>query len=562
MTNNGIPLRSICRMLPNKGCALTLGMAARVLRLLMPLVFGALVNDMVSFGSGHGNIRMMLLIMVALVLGELLVVLLGIGGEKVLISSFATFSSVLKGKVWTAACKLPQLEYDQVSIGEWEKKLSYDVEMVTDAVRGLWGAIMNFAVTFLGTALIVIVRQPLLGIAFFMVLSLNVLTNLLFKKRLARVSNLMRKQFYREGTSIYSCIEMQQLLRAFSLVDVFTRFFSLCANRTRIAMVHNLYTMADFRKWLQVEFWIVKAIVLCGCMWAFCRGTLSMGAVVSFTMLVGQLIECVSDLMTTLPQIGMGYESSKALWAVLVKAESERDDSTKQQDHNRLSGEKPIIVFDNVSFHYMGGKRNVVEKFTTNIHRNEFICFLGRNGAGKSTLAKLMLGQYKPTIGQVKRHVMKQAWVSQRITIFEGSIFENIRLRDKSVPRQDVMAVIELCGLMDFIRNLDRGIDTHIKAGQLSGGELQAIGIARALVRNPNLLVVDEVSNNLDIVMKQKIHEILYKCSKGRTVILVSHDIESIRHANRLFFFGRNGIVELPQGTTEDEIVKLLNEET
>ena len=91
---------------------------------------------------------------------------------------------------------------------------------------------------------------------------------------------------------------------------------------------------------------------------------------------------------------------------------------------------------------------------------------------------------------------------------------------------------------------------------------MQAIGIARALVRNPDLLVVDEVSNNLDIVMKQKIYETLHKCSKGRTVILVSHDIESIRLANRIFFFGKNDVVELPQGTTEDEIVKLLNQET
>lgn len=562
MTNNGIPLKSICRMLPNKGCALTLGIATRVLRLLMPLVFGALVNGMIMFGSGHGNIRMTLSIMAALVFGELLVVLLGVGGEKVFISSFATFSSVLKGKVWNAACKLPQLEYDQVSIGEWERKISYDVEMVTDAVRGLWDATMNFAVTFLGTALIVIIRQPLLGIIFFVVLTLNILTHLMFKKRLARVSNLMRKQFYREGTSIYSCIEMQPLFRAFSLVEVFTRFFSLCVKRTRIATIHNLRVMTDFKKWLQVEFWIVKAIVLCGCMWAFCRGSLSMGAVVSFTMLVGQLVEGVSDLMTSLPQIGMGYESSKALRAVLVKAESKCNDLTMQQGRNRLSCENPIIVFDKVSFHYMGAKRNVIEKFSTNIHRNEFICFLGRNGAGKSTLAKLLLGQYKPTGGQFRRYVMNQAWVSQRITIFEGSILENIRLMDRSVPRQDVMAVIELCGLMTFIRNLDRGIDTHLKADELSGGELQAIGIARALVRNPDLLVVDEVSNNLDIVMKQKIYETLRKCSKGRTVVLVSHDIESIRLANRIFFFGGNGVIELPKGTTEDEIEKLLNQET
>ncbi|MGN0833248.1 MAG: AAA family ATPase, partial [Kiritimatiellia bacterium] len=130
-------------------------------------------------------------------------------------------------------------------------------------------------------------------------------------------------------------------------------------------------------------------------------------------------------------------------------------------------------------------------------------------------------------------------------------------------PRTDISAdtvkfMVQVCGLEDWVESLPNGIYTPVSSETISGGQLQLLSIARALVRNPDLLVVDEVSNNLDIVMKQKIYETLRKCSKDRTVILVSHDMDSVRFASRLFFFGKNGVVELPQGTIEDEIVKLL----
>lgn len=283
-----------------------------------------------------------------------------------------------------------------------------------------------------------------------------------------------------------------------------------------------------------------------------------MGAVVSFTMLINQLLESVSELMSSLPQLDMGYESSKALKMVMDKAGSKCSIMTISSTLPQHYDADTIIVFDDVTFHYPGMTRNIVEKFSAHIHRNEFVCFLGRNGAGKSTLAKILLGQYEPISGYTLRKQLNQAWVSQRITTFEGSILENVRLMDNKVSRQDVMAAIELCGLTEFVNCLERGIDTHIKTDEMSGGELQALGIARALVRNPDLLVVDEISNNLDIVAKQKIYDVLRKCSKGRTVILVSHDFESIRLANRLFFFGENGIIELPKETSVREIIELL----
>ena len=543
MMNNGIALETIWRLLPNKRRVLSFGVTTRFLRLLIPLVFGVLVNRMAAFGNGHGDIRMIIAAVALLLSSEILGVLLGVGEEKSSISSFAAFSCLLKGRVWASACKLPQLEYDRVSIGEWERKISYDVETMTDAVRIFLGTMLNLSVTFLGTILIILFKQPLFVIPLLIVLALNVLSHFVFKRRIARVSNLMRKQFYREGAVIYGCIEMQPLLRAFSLLDTFTRFFTRCINRTRIAVVHNWRVMADFRLLLQSEFWMVKAIVLIGCMWAFCRGALSMGAVVSFTMLINQLIDGVSELMSSLPQLDIGYESSKALKNVMDKANSECGIITISSAPPRLYDADAVVVFDDVTFHYPGMTRNVVEKFSARIHRNEFVCFLGRNGAGKSTLAKMLLGQYEPVSGYVLRKQSNQAWVSQRIMTFEGSILENVRLMDNNVSREDVMTAVELCGLAEFVNGLERGIDTRIKTDEMSGGELQALGIARALVRKPDLIVADELTNNLDVVARQRISSILATLREKCTIIFITHDIDVMNLADRTFAF-RDGAIE------------------
>lgn len=545
MTNKGISCKTLFRLLPKLNYLLAVGLLVRGLRIGMPIVFGALINVLTGFGEGRCGIVLPIVLVSGLAFGELVVVILGVVGEKLSIDSFAELNRSLKSRVWDAARRFPQLEYDRISVGEWERKLSYDVEMVTDAVRGLLDVSLNFAVTFLGTVLVILINRPVLMIAFLAVFGLNVLTHLMFRAKLARVSNLMRKQFYREGTTILSCIELQPLLRAFSLLDVFTCFFSRCVNRTRITVSHNWRVMADFRMLLQIEFWAVKACVLCGCLWAFLRGELSIGAVVSLTILVGQMIECVSDLMTMLPRLDMGYESSKALKEVLGRSENEHKDVGVHRGEPQSVGSSSIIEFDDVSFKYPGRHGNVIEGFSAFIGKNEYVCFLGRNGAGKSTLAKILLGQYEPTEGRVLRNQSVQVLIPQRITLFEGSVLENVRLMDKSVTRQSVMNVLELCGLKKLVEGLERGLDTPIKTEELSGGELQAFGIARALVRNPELIIADELSNNLDIVAKNRIFELLKKLRGRCTIVSITHDLTEMDFADRTFIFGSGKIEEL-----------------
>lgn len=137
------------------------------------------------------------------------------------------------------------------------------------------------------------------------------------------------------------------------------------------------------------------------------------------------------------------------------------------------------------------------------------------------------------------------AIVPQRVNIFKASVLENIRLYDESIGEGMVRECTEQCGLGPWLSTLRGGIRAKISPETVSGGELQRLAIARALVRNPDLLIVDEVTNNLDIIEKQRIRRILKQLKGERTVLAVTHDIDMAEDCDRCFVFSEGRIHEV-----------------
>ena len=176
------------------------------------------------------------------------------------------------------------------------------------------------------------------------------------------------------------------------------------------------------------------------------------------------------------------------------------------------------------------------------------VCLVGCNGAGKSTLVNLILGILKPTDGRICVHFENPAIVPQRVNVFKASVLENIRLYDKSINETVAFRSALESGLGEWIASLRGGMMAKVSAETISGGELQRLAIARALVRNPDLLIVDEITNNLDVVEKQRIRGIL-KGQKGKmTILAVTHDIDMAENCDRCFVFADGKIREVVAG--------------
>jgi ATP-binding cassette subfamily B protein len=203
----------------------------------------------------------------------------------------------------------------------------------------------------------------------------------------------------------------------------------------------------------------------------------------------------------------------------------------------------------------------MLKQLSFTIHPGQTVAFVGATGAGKSTLLKLLLGFYQPTAGQILfdaqelrtlslSALRKQiGFVSQEPFLFEGTIAENISYGFPTATQEQIIQAAKNAAAHEFIVCFPKGYDTWIEErGQiLSGGQKQRIAIARALVRNPVILILDEATSAVDNAMELAIQQSLAQISQDRTTLLIAHRLSTVKQADQIFVLKHGEIIE--QGT-------------
>jgi len=229
--------------------------------------------------------------------------------------------------------------------------------------------------------------------------------------------------------------------------------------------------------------------------------------------------------------------------------------------------EKPTILgrinklkFDSVSFKHQSSNRNALENISFETEKSQTIAFVGPSGSGKTTLVKLLVGLYSPDSGQVlyndvsSTHIdldqlrEKIGFVTQDTQLFSGSIRENLLFVRPNASDEDCMLVLQKAACQNLLSRADKGLDTIIGEGgvKVSGGEKQRLSIARALLRNPNILVFDEATSSLDSLTEEEITETIRDVSvvSNHITILIAHRLSTIMHADKIFVLEKGYIIE------------------
>ncbi len=230
---------------------------------------------------------------------------------------------------------------------------------------------------------------------------------------------------------------------------------------------------------------------------------------------------------------------------------------------NITSGEKALphkevagsIKFDNIEFAY-NNERKVLKGISFNIPKGKTAAFVGTSGAGKTTLIKLLLRFYNPTSGNIlldgddvsnyRMADLRRAvsLVSQDVFLFHGTIAENIAYAYPACPVEDIIEAAKKAEAHEFISNMPEGYNTIVgeRGQRLSGGQRQRIAIARAILRNPPILIFDEATSAVDNETELAIQTSLEKITKNRTTILVAHRLSTIRHADCIYVL-KDGLI-------------------
>jgi subfamily B ATP-binding cassette protein HlyB/CyaB len=290
-------------------------------------------------------------------------------------------------------------------------------------------------------------------------------------------------------------------------------------------------------------------------------GKLTVGQLVAFTMLaqrVASPILRLAQLWQDFQQIGV---SMNRLGDIL---------NTRTEVPASPHAPPPIIGdidFEDVHFRYNPEAPIVLHDINLRVNAGEVIGIVGRSGSGKSTLTKLMQRLYVPERGRIRIDgtdlaISDPAWVRRQVGVvlqenllFNRSIRENIAIADPGMPLENVIQSAKLAGAHDFICELRDGYETIVGENGcgLSGGQRQRIAIARALVTDPRILIFDEATSALDYETERTLQRNMPAICRGRTVIIISHRLSSIRHADRILTMDKGTIVEAGK---HDELIQ------
>ena len=299
---------------------------------------------------------------------------------------------------------------------------------------------------------------------------------------------------------------------------------------------------------------ILKQSILFILLWLIFRKVLTTGELIAMQFISTSIFGPLQDLGNIILSYREVEASLNNFDQLMNKPVEVRPDNPVEiGDLNR-------ICFDNVVFRHKTAKSNAIDEISFKAQSGETVAFVGPSGSGKSTLVKLLVGLYKPLKGEISFNGHSSAeirfnemrrqigFVTQDTQLFAGTIKENLLFVKPEATDAEITTALNKASCQKLIANSPAGVDSVLGEGgmRLSGGEKQRISIARALIRNPRLLIFDEATSSLDSLTEEDISETIRNFSENREriTILIAHRLSTIMHADVIYVLEKGKIVE------------------
>jgi ATP-binding cassette, subfamily B, bacterial len=468
----------------------------------------------------------------------------------------------LRNKLFGHLQRLSLGFYERNRAGVIISRLTNDVEaldqLVTDGVTSL----VQNTLTLIGTAILLFVLDWRLALATLAVIPLMGIATAIFRIRSSRAYRAVRERLGLVTATLAEDIAGMRMVQAFTREEQNTRNFRAVAERYRDSNMETVVLNGLYFPFVDLLSSVALAVVLGYGGYLFFDGSVTIGTLFAFMLYVQNFFDPVQ-------QLSQLYNTFLSATAALDKIMDVMDEEPEVHDRpgaEELPEVEGNVRFEGVRFSYRTGPE-VLHGLDLDVPAGTTVALVGHTGAGKSTIAKLLARFYDPTDGRITidghdlRDVTQASLrrqlgiVPQEGFLFAGTVTENIAFGRPDAAPDEILRAAQAIGAHDFILRLEEGYETQLgeRGSRLSLGQRQLIALARALLADPRILILDEATSSVDIGTERKIEQALRLLLAGRTAFIIAHRLSTIRDADLIVVLEHGEIIE--QGS-HDELLQ------
>ncbi|HLU95082.1 MAG TPA: ABC transporter transmembrane domain-containing protein [Membranihabitans sp.] len=461
----------------------------------------------------------------------------------------------LRKDLFNKIATLPFPYFESKRIGELTSRITNDIEQLQNTFSVTLAEFLRQIITLIIGIAVLAWLAPRLSLIMLASIPIVVLVAMFFGRHVRKISKKRQDQIADSNTIA------EEVLQNFQIVKSFTNEY-LESIRYSKSITEVVRISIKYARWRGVFFMFIITLLFGGIFFVLWQGAMmvesgdmKLGDLFSFIMYTGMIGGAIASLGTLVTQLIGAIGATDRVFEILDQ-KPEIELTKPLIDYKRFDGN---VVLSNVGFSYPARPEvKVLKNIDMQIDHGQTIALVGASGAGKSTITSLLLRLYDYDEGVISidgvdiRDIdlihlrQNMALVPQDISLFAGSIRDNILYGRPDATEEEVVNAARNANAWEFISEFPEGLDTIVgeRGAKVSGGQRQRIAIARALLRDPSILILDEATSSLDAESEQLVQHALDTLMEGRTSIIIAHRLSTVRNVDRIYVLSQGEIVE------------------
>ena len=459
----------------------------------------------------------------------------------------------LRDKLYKKIVELPISFYSEKRKGDIIARMTSDVQEVQNSFLAVLELIVKEPLTIIFTIIMMVIISPKLTLFVFIFIPVSGYIISLIGKQLKKKSDRVQRENGHILSNLEETLTGLKIIKAFNAENRFTKFFQQSTQRHykfSNDLMHRKNLASPVSEFLGII--VIAILLLYGGRMVILEGSLDGASFIAYMGLAYNILTPAKAISKASYEVKKGNAAAERVLSVLETKNPIRDKENAIVKDSFESG----ISINNISFKY--DDYDVLKNFSIEVPKGKTIALVGQSGSGKSTIANLVTRFYDIERGEILidgtniKDISKESlrnlmgMVTQDAILFNETIKNNILIAKEDATDKEIIDALKIANAWEFVSELPKGIETNIgdSGNKLSGGQKQRLSIARAVLKNPPIMILDEATSALDTESEKLVQKALENMMKNRTSIVIAHRLSTIQNADNIIVMQRGEIVE------------------